>query len=499
MAELDDQPPPAPAPGDPVVIPVETTRSGSTRVIPTAAETAALGQATAAAQGEAEAQRQVGAAQATASEFEAQGHAATADQLEQQAAEREAMAEQQRAIAATARANAQEAEDRVKDFKFHNYWEGRSTGQRALAIVARFFGGFAGANDSTDAISQAIGHDFDKQRAELSNLQTLAKWKREGVQDLDAHYEKELAALEKRQALALRSTAEKAQAIAIRAKVPEETARNNVLVQKLLTESAMLNAQSQQRFERHATYEHTKGEHVVTGGARGNFQDARNLRQDINQWGTQNNLTKATAARDKLLDVREKIHDPHANGATIASALMEFDTAVRQGTATSASMNAMMSHLGGTAANIEGLIEQSRSGNLGAAKIRALRSAVDAAMKASDAEGARLHDSFKDRFYGDPTHQHQKDTIAAESDALFNRWGYVSDQKKKRASAAAPGAAPAPAGPPAVTAGTLGTAPAPDMRARANQILADPEADNREKASAAMWLKSHPAPAAAVP
>ena len=253
--------------GAPVVIPVETTRASSTRVIPTPAETAALGRAVADKQAEAKAQEEVGKAAATASEFEAQGKVSEGDLLEQQAAERLALEEQQRQINATARANAEEAESKVRDFKFHDFWEGKGMGPRILAIAGRFFGGMAGANESTDAISQAIGLHFDRQKAELGNLQTIAKWKREGIQDLDGHYEKMLAGLEKRQALALRSAADKAEALAIRAKIPEETAKNNVLVLKLRGEADMLDANSNDRFARHATYEQTKGQHVATGAS----------------------------------------------------------------------------------------------------------------------------------------------------------------------------------------------------------------------------------------
>ena len=141
------------------------------------------------------------------------------------------------------------------------------------------------------------------------------------------------------------------------------------------------------------------------------------------------------AARDKILDVKDKLSDPDASPVTIASSIMELDTAARQGTATQASFDALSGHLAPGLFNKVQAMYAHKTGIFTDTEIAELKKGVAAAVKASDEEGNRLHESYKSKFYADPKYANKKDAVAAESESLFGRWGYKSDQTKKREAA----------------------------------------------------------------
>lgn len=182
----------------------------------------------------------------------------------------------------------------------------------------------------------------------------------------------------------------------------------------------------------------------IKKGAQGIKEDNQ-TRQDTRLWSQQNNVPKAIAARDKILDVKDKLSDPDASPVTIASAIMEFDTAARQGTATQASFEALSGHLAPGLFNKIQAMYAHKTGMFTATEISELKKGVTAAVKASDEEGNRLHDSYKSKFYNDPKYLDKKGSVAAESESMFGRWGYKSDQSKKQEERTGGGSsAPAP-------------------------------------------------------
>lgn len=150
-------------------------------------------------------------------------------------------------------------------------------------------------------------------------------------------------------------------------------------------------------------------------------RETRQLDREVKDWATTNGIPKAIAARDQLETIKEKLADPKVDPATVMSSLMEFDKAVKGGTATKASLDAFLGHLGGLKERVEGWLAKGETGNLAPDQIGIIRKAIDAAVKASDAEGKRHAQSFDERF------RNSKDpSISAQRDSLFRRFGIKS-------------------------------------------------------------------------
>src|SRR6185312_3552327 len=145
------------------------------------------------------------------------------------------------------------------------------------------------------------------------------------------------------------------------------------------------------------------------------------LNKEVKDWSTLNGVPKAVAARDQLETLREKLADPKVDPVTVMSSLMEFDRAVKGGTATKAIFDAIVGHLGGLGERLEGWIAKGETGNLAPDQIGIVRKAVDAGIKASNGEGKRYAQSFDERF------RNSKDpSIAAQRDSLFGRFGVTA-------------------------------------------------------------------------
>jgi hypothetical protein len=117
---------------------------------------------------------------------------------------------QQQKIAQQAHANAvaeaQDAVDEYKNFKFTDLQ--RSTGSRIVSIVGSFLGGLGGnggINPMLDKLKRETDRDFEKQKLQLQSKENIAKLKREGVKDVDAYQADQLARLQIKQGMALAS------------------------------------------------------------------------------------------------------------------------------------------------------------------------------------------------------------------------------------------------------------------------------------------------------
>ena len=156
-------------------------------------------------------------------------------------------------------------------------------------------------------------------------------------------------------------------------------------------------------------------------GRRLDTTDTRQLDREVKDWASTNGVPKAVAARDQLETLREKLADPKVDPVTVMSSLMEFDRAVKGGTATKASFDAIVGHLGGLGERLEGWIAKGETGNLAPDQIGIVRKAVDAGIKASNGEGKRYAQSFDEQF------RNSKDpSIAAQRDSLFGRFGVTA-------------------------------------------------------------------------
>lgn len=216
--------------------PVETTTQGTSSSTGTSGITPSPA-AQQAAQAETQQLQNVAGAQQAVAPAIAQQVEGKAQQLEAEAgAEQQGAAEAQQirdAYAQRIKASetaAADAQKQYENFQFHNYWDNKSTGQYITAKLAAAFGGFGaaltgGQNEALANINRAIDRDFEKQKMQLASRENVAKWRREGVQDLYGQMQKELAGLEVKQGMAHKAVALKAQADAERAGVPLEQAK----------------------------------------------------------------------------------------------------------------------------------------------------------------------------------------------------------------------------------------------------------------------------------
>lgn len=366
---------------------------------------------------------------------------------------------------------AQQATEQYMKMDFHDYWSDKSTGNKVLAGLAMLTGALGRTDNSTNPgmqiINQAIERDFRMQQARIEKAKGNMAAAREGYELGLTQKQQALADNKLKEAAAYDTAAAKLQALKMKQGMSAEQAATDAEVIALkqkgnatrLETVKAIHAQSVQDADlaikrAHLGIEREKLKQGASalGMQRLELQRDRLVNQDLAAFDRNNNIPKAIAARDKILDVKGKVDDPNATPATLASAIMEFDTAVRQGTATGASMQALQSHLApGLFAKVQAAAAHG-TGSFTDREKKELRAAVDAAVKASDEEGGRLHNAFMSRFYTDPKLQPFKDQLGAESESRFGRFGYKSDatRAREKASGGAP-AGGAPAGGPAPT------------------------------------------------
>jgi len=398
---------------------------------------------------------------------------------------------------------AQAATDQYMKMDFHDYWADKSTGNKVLAGLSIMFGALGRTDNSTNPglkmVNDAIERDFRMQQARIEKAKGNMAAAREGY---------ELGLTQKQQALADNKLKEAAAYDTAAAKLVALKMKQGVSAEQAQTDKDVIALKQKGTATRLETLKEIHGQNVqdadlaikrahlglerekvkqgasALGMQRLELQRDRLVNQDLAAFDRNNNIPKALAARDKILDVKGKVDDPNATPATLASAIMEFDTAVRQGTATGASMQALQSHLApGLFSKVQAAAAHG-TGTFTDREKKELRAAVDAAVKASDEEGNRLHEAFKSRFYTDPKLQPFKDQLGAESESRFGRFGYKSDAT--RAREAGSGGAPAGGGGPAPSRADALQAAVARMR--------NPNETPERREQARAWLVSQGAP-----
>lgn len=258
-----------------------STTQGSSGITPSPEAQAAAGAEVAAQQGIATAQQAVEAAQAPAAEAKAKGADEEAALLVKDSAAADLV---RRAYLDRINAASQAADSDAKKFEnyqFHDYWSSLPMGKRIGAKIQMAIGGFAsaflgGPNVALEQLNRLADRDFEQQKLQLASREKIAAARRAGVTDLYGAMQRDLAALEMKQALAHKAIAAKAQAEAIRQGIPLEQATQHVLVAGSLATAAEKELAAKQRYESHFQQEQArkaetarKAEEQITSAKKG--------------------------------------------------------------------------------------------------------------------------------------------------------------------------------------------------------------------------------------
>lgn len=251
---------PSPFPDAVTVQPLRTERHQTQTATPAPGQLEAIQGAAAGQRQVAEAQQAQGAAETGALDAAARAKEDMSVQerlAAQDVADRMAAADQRRAAA---QSMFDEESAKLKAFQFHEYFDQPGTGNEIVAYLGAALGAGAatmsgGPNFALQQINSRIANSFARQRAQLDSQEHRTELARRGVQDVDTALDRELAALELKEAHARKATAAYGEAIAVRAGIPVAQAKNDALVAQTNSEADAGLAKALSRFERHA--EHT--------------------------------------------------------------------------------------------------------------------------------------------------------------------------------------------------------------------------------------------------
>ena len=144
------------------------------------------------------------------------------DLLKKQADETAAEDARQQAGLAKATAERDAMRQGVQNFKFHNFWDDKSTGQTILAGIGVLLGGLSRdpnhVNQASREIDNAISREWDAQKADLQRKMQLAQLKGEDVKELASQYAIDSGKLKLRQEQQLNAVANEIDALSARSK-----------------------------------------------------------------------------------------------------------------------------------------------------------------------------------------------------------------------------------------------------------------------------------------
>lgn len=144
--------------------------------------------------------------------------AAKAALLKQQAAEQAAEDERQRKGLDAATQERDRLRAEVRDFKFHNYWDTRTTGQFIQAGLGMILGGISydpnHVNQAVKIVDTAISREWAQQQATLDKTIQTAKDAGDDVRELQSRYQFESGRLKLRQEAQLNALAAEADRLA---------------------------------------------------------------------------------------------------------------------------------------------------------------------------------------------------------------------------------------------------------------------------------------------
>lgn len=165
---------------------------------------------------------QAAANAADASKTDETERAKKAELLKAQTAETAAEDARQQAGLAKATADRDVMRAGVQGFKFHNFWDTRSTGQSILAGIGIILGSASYSqqhqNEAVKTIDNAISNEWDQQKAELDQKFKLAQASGEDLKDLQSQYAVDSGKLKLRQEQQLTAVAAEMDALASRSK-----------------------------------------------------------------------------------------------------------------------------------------------------------------------------------------------------------------------------------------------------------------------------------------
>jgi len=225
--------------------PAATPDVVSTPLIPNKSDvdTAALDQARLAEYKVADAKAKEGALEGDQLRAESEAQSKLADVAHAQSIDAQAEIQAQKDGLAEARRVADQAAQEARDFKFHDYFEDKTTGQKIAAAIFVGLGGIGAGlqarvnpnakNQALEAIDANVAQNFERQKAKLASKENFARYKERGVTDLTAQYRDDLAKLQLQQGLAYKAIADQAQAQLLAQKVPLAEAQTNTFVETI--------------------------------------------------------------------------------------------------------------------------------------------------------------------------------------------------------------------------------------------------------------------------
>lgn len=130
--------------------------------------------------------------------------------------------ERQRKGMEAATAERDKLREDTKDFRFHNYWDSRTTGQKILAVIGVILGSASTdphhVNEAAKDLDTAIAQEWQQQKAELDRKFKLAQDAGEDVTKLQSQYQYESGKLALRQEQQLKATAAEIDALSSRSR-----------------------------------------------------------------------------------------------------------------------------------------------------------------------------------------------------------------------------------------------------------------------------------------
>lgn len=291
------QGPPAPVQAADVTPPVLGKTSQNPPAIPTpvmdadpmAVSKAAINDAQAAQTDEQKAAK----AEADAQQKKAEADAALADKQAEAIRKQQADTDAQQQASEQARgrlvALAQQADNDVGNFRFHDFKDTIPTSRKAWLILGAALSGLTGDRDPVAQINTLTAQHFEKEKAELSSKENLAKYRRSGIEDFDRHVSDQRMLLEMKERNYREAMAKETEAQGLRSGSPVAAAKAQQIAAKIRADGdAKLSGMVEQYTkgeEARARAAQLKAKARGAGAARGGKDDAESKLADAAQNG----------------------------------------------------------------------------------------------------------------------------------------------------------------------------------------------------------------------
>lgn len=352
------------------------------------------------------------------------------DLEKKQLAETEAEDARQRAGLQHAQAEREMLQANVKDFRFHNYYDSRTTVQKLLGGIGIILGSASYSkehvNEASRTIDNAIAQEWKQQESELQQRQDAAKEAGASERELRLQYDYESGKLKLRQEQQLKALASEMDALSARSK----NQAGVLQAQKMAAEARMLaEAHGQQGVKDIAAAHSEKLKDAETRAQTANIYSeiaeraAKAQRERTGTLTKKEQLAEANAAlhdyRDATKDIRDPkngiLHRQQEIGAAIDKAERDgknslnwvglFDSMIRTNTGKAAIMSQYQLYTGHAAGSVD-LAAQGLAKIMSGAPSAKQRASVLGAAKDSqaelDREGAEAERNFRESAFSDP-------------------------------------------------------------------------------------------------